>query len=424
MGSKFLFTILFLCILSSAGILFALFGKPVLWLCALGAVELFLMILLFRSVIMPASTAVRGMELMASQDFNNRLTYVGEHNADKIVTLFNSLIDKLRNERLHNLEQDSFLRRLIEVSPMGVLILDFNGKISMVNRSMAKITGIQNEEEMLGKTLESLPTDIARSMLNVPLGDKMILRRGDVRMYRCYHLSFVQTGFQRHFYLLESLTEEVKKAEREAYEKVIRIISHEVNNTMGGVKSVLELLHDSSDEQDIREVIESCDHRCDSMCSFISSYAEVVKVPEPVRSNVNINAEIENLVPFLKEMVHDGISVEFIRSCDCLWVSIDIALMQQVIVNIVKNAIESISDKGIIRIKTGVDSGHVWLEISNNGEPISEEVSYKLFSPFFTTKREGRGLGLTLIGEILNRHKANFSLRTGDDGITRFHIEF
>lgn len=424
MGSKFLFTILFLCILSSAGILFALFGKPVLWLCALGAVELFLMILLFRSVIMPASTAVRGMELMASQDFNNRLTYVGEHNADKIVTLFNSLIDKLRNERLHNLEQDSFLRRLIEVSPMGVLILDFNGKISMVNRSMSKITGIQNEEEMLGKTLESLPTDIARSMLNVPLGDKMILRRGDVRMYRCYHLSFVQTGFQRHFYLLESLTEEVKKAEREAYEKVIRIISHEVNNTMGGVKSVLELLHDSSDEQDIREVIESCDHRCDSMCSFISSYAEVVKVPEPVRSNVNINAEIENLVPFLKEMVHDGISVEFIRSCDCLWVSIDIALMQQVIVNIVKNAIESISDKGIIRIKTGVDSGHVWLEISNNGEPISEEVSYKLFSPFFTTKREGRGLGLTLIGEILNRHKANFSLRTGDDGITRFHIEF
>lgn len=424
MGSKFLFTILFLCILSSAGILFALFGKPVLWLCALGAVELFLMILLFRSVIMPASTAVRGMELMASQDFNNRLTYVGEHNADKIVTLFNSLIDKLRNERLHNLEQDSFLRRLIEVSPMGVLILDFNGKISMVNRSMAKITGIQNEEEMLGKTLESLPTDIARSMLNVPLGDKMILRRGDVRMYRCYHLSFVQTGFQRHFYLLESLTEEVKKAEREAYEKVIRIISHEVNNTMGGVKSVLELLHDSSDEQDIREVIESCDHRCDSMCSFISSYAEVVKVPEPVRSNVNINAEIENLVPFLKEMAHDGISVEFIRSCECLWVSIDIALMQQVIVNIVKNAIESISDKGIIRIMTGVDSGHVWLEISNNGEPISEEVSYKLFSPFFTTKREGRGLGLTLIGEILNRHKANFSLRTGDDGITRFHIEF
>lgn len=424
MGSKFLFTILFLCILSSAGILFALFGKPVLWLCALGAVELFLMILLFRSVIMPSSTAVRGMELIAAQDFNNRLTHVGEYNADKIVTLFNSLIDKLRNERLHNLEQDSFLRRLVEVSPMGVMILDFNGKISLVNASMAKMIGIHNEKELLGKTPESLASDIARSMLNVPLGVKMILRRGDFRMYRCYHLSFVQTGFQRHFYLLESLTEEVKKAEREAYEKVIRIISHEVNNTMGGVKSVLELLHDSCEDDDVKEVIESCDHRCDSMCSFISSYAEVVKVPEPVKSNVNLNEEIENLVPFFKEMAHDGITVEFNRNNDSLWVSIDIALMQQVIVNIVKNAIESISCKGMIRINTGVNSGHPWLEISNNGEPISEEVSYKLFSPFFTTKKEGRGLGLTLIAEILNRHKANFSLRTGEDGITRFHIEF
>lgn len=102
----------------------------------------------------------------------------------------------------------------------------------------------------------------------------------------------------------------------------------------------------------------------------------------------------------------------------------DAAMIQQTVVNIVKNAVESIRGEGKIVISAGSDRGHVWLDIANDGEPISEEVSKRLFSPFFTTKREGRGLGLTLIAEILRRHNARFSLLTGDDGITRFHIEF
>lgn len=394
------------------------------WIYVACAIAILLLILLLRSVIMPSNTAMRGMELIAAQDFNNRLTKVGEYNADKIVKLFNSLIDKLRNERLRNLEQDSFLRLLIDASPMGVMMLDFNGKVSMVNQSMLRITGIPSDTDTVGCDLEKLPTDLAHKMAEVPLGENRIIRRGDVRMYRCYHLSFVQTGFPRHFYLLESLTEEVMKAEREAYEKVIRIISHEVNNTMGGVKSVLELLHDGTDEDDVREVIESCDDRCDRMCSFISAYADVVKVPDPVLREVDLNKEIYSMLPFLKEMTGENISLEFNSPDRELKANIDIALIQQVIVNVVKNAVESIDGEGLVEITTGGKDGGVWLEISNNGSPISEEVSRKLFSPFFTTKKEGRGLGLTLIGEILKRHKANFSLRTGYDRITRFHIDF
>ncbi len=78
----------------------------------------------------------------------------------------------------------------------------------------------------------------------------------------------------------------------------------------------------------------------------------------------------------------------------------------------------------MIRIETGEARGHVTLAVSNNGIPISEEVSRNLFRPFFTTKRGGRGIGLTLISEILNRHGARFSLRTAPDGITAFRIAF
>lgn len=424
MKAKYLFILLAADILAAAVMLGVLSADKTQWLFLPLALAVVIMILLFRSVIKPATVATRGMELISEQDFNNRLTKVGEYNADKVVALFNAMIEKLHSERLRNLEQDSFLRLLVETSPMGVLTLDFDGKVSMINNSMLRILGIKDESEALGKDLGDLTTEMAPKMLAIPQGENMIIRRGDVRMYRCFHLSFIQTGFRRRFYLLENLTEEVMKAERQAYEKVIRIISHEVNNTMGGVKSVLGLLQDTVDDPEIKEVIESCDDRCEMMCGFIHAYADVVKVPAPVKRRVNLHQELEAMTPFLKELAGTDISLTLNDNEEELTVDLDIAQIQQVVVNIVRNAVDSITGKGNIDISTGIAADRVWLEVANDGEPISEEVSHKLFSPFFSTKKEGRGLGLTLISEILRRHEARFSLLTGSDGITRFKIDF
>lgn len=427
MKSKYLFSGLLLCLGDIIAMLCYL-PPHLAWLTHLAAaLAIVLLLLLWHSVLKPAQTVVKGMELIKAQDFNNRLRPVHEGESDKIVDLFNQMIDKLRNERLYNREQDGFLKLLIEASPMGVVMMNLDGKVEMINESFLRITGIGSPAEAVGKDVAGLPSILAAKMAGVALGENKIIRHGSMRMYRCYHLSFIRMGFPCHFYLLESLTEEVMKAERAAYEKVIRIISHEVNNTMGGVRSVLETLHDIIAEEELREVIDSCDDRCNQMCNFISSYADVVRIPEPLLVETDINEEVRKIVPFLHEMAGEDIAVSFTPSEETLKVSVDVALMQQVIVNIVKNATESISGKGSIKITTEAASsgnGNVLLTIANDGDPISEDVSRNLFSPFFTTKRDGRGLGLTLIGEILNRHKARYSLLTDPDGITRFRIRF
>ena len=380
------------------------------------------MLLLFRSVIKPAHTVQRGLDLIAAQDFNNRLNRVGEREADRIVKLFNTMIDKLRNERLLNMERERFMQLLVEASPMGVVILDFDHHITLVNPSFLKLTGLESEQEVLGLEVGELPSDLARRMAGVPLGESRQIRMGDTKHYRCYHLNFIQSGFQRHFYLIESLTEEVIKAERTVYEKVIRTISHEVNNTMGGVRSVMETLHDLTDSEEIREVIDSCNDRCCQLTHFISSYADVVRVPEPVKMPVELNGMLGEMMLFLKNMHPEEVELEFIPWRDEIKAEIDVMLMQQVLLNIVKNAVESISGTGRIELRAAQRNGRPVIEVNNNGEPISEEVGARLFSPFFTTKRQGRGLGLILVSEILNRHGASYSLRTGQDGITRFTI--
>ena len=385
--------------------------------------SLLLLFLLYRSVIMPAHAVKNGLNLIAAQDFNNRLTHVGELEADNVVKLFNTMIDRLRNERLLNMERENFLQLLVEASPMGILTLDFDNRITLVNPSFRKITGIDTSLDVNGLTLPQLPSPLVALMADVPLGESREIRLGDVSRYRCYHLNFMQSGFNRHFYLLETLTEEVMKAERSAYEKVIRMISHEVNNTMGGVRTTLDILRDCIDNDDMRDVVDSCSDRCEQMSRFINSYADVVRVPQPVMRDTDINTMIREMIPFLKTIVRENIDLTFEPLSTPANVPIDTSLMQQVIVNIVKNAAESIGGDGFIKIIiTRKSTDRTSVEVINNGEPITPEVTAQLFSPFFTTKPNGRGLGLTLVREILNVHSATFSLLTGADGLTRFTI--
>ena len=380
----------------------------------------------FRGVYIPQKAVERGMELINSQDYNNRLVRIGEPNADRIVALFNSLIDKLRAERLENKEKESLLSLLIDASPMGVVMLDFNERVSMVNKSFLKMAGYQKQEDFIGKKIKDLKCDLLPEILKIPLGKSEIIRKGNFRIFRCYHLNFIQEGFKREFYLIESLTEEIMKAERSAYEKVIRTISHEVNNSMGGVRAVMEIMDDITENPDIKKVIESCDNRCETMCNFIRDYAEVVKLEEPVLKTVGLTDEIDKMIPFLRQMLPENITLKYERPEIDSSIEADSSQIQQVVLNIVKNAAESISikDEGWIEIKIDSQNNKVTLEISNNGTPISEEISKQLFTPIFTTKPDGKGIGLTFVREVLNRHNAGYSLQTDSSGITRFTIIF
>lgn len=425
MKSNILFAVVFLCVVAMmAGCLWLPDGMR--WaVYAAGFLAVVFLGMLLHSVIMPKNVAMRGMELISAQDFNNRLVKTGEHDADKIVKVFNAMIDRLRSERLRKQEHENLMHQIIDTSPMGVMMLDFDRKISVVNPALLRLTGIDNATEIIGQRPDDVQNSLVKEMIGVELGKNEEIRDGDIRTYRCYHLNFIQLGFKREFYLLESLTEEVVKAERSAYEKVIRTISHEVNNTMGGVRTVLGMLAENCDDAEMTEVIESCDTRCCLLGGFVSTYADVVKVPEPVMREIDLNEEAGRLIPFVRMMTAGHIEIEFRPAAFPVKAMADSELLQQALVNIIKNAAESIhGESGKITIAVGIESGNAVIEVANNGEPIPEEVAQNLFRPFFTTKKEGKGIGLTLTSEILTRHHARFRLATDEDGLTRFRIKF
>ena len=432
MKLRIFFLLLALLLMVAWGLMFLIMPiKEVGWKFYLveGVITLSLIYLayFYRKVVKPLNTIANGMDLLREQDFSSRLKSVGQLEADRIVDIFNRMMQQLKEERLRLREQNHFLDLLISVSPMGVVILTFDGKVSMANKAALQFLEVDTEEDMLNKGMEDLKTPLAEEMSRLPKDTTETIRLSDSHIYRCSRLSFVDRGFAHPFFLIESLTSEVMKAEKKAYEKVIRMIAHEVNNSVAGITSTLDTVDDAlqtmDDTDDLREVMKVCIERGYSLSRFITRFADVVKIPEPQLEEVRLNDRISACERFLENICQDH--QVYLRMDLCEenpWVKIDTSLFEQVLINMVKNSVESIEKNGVITLRTSASP--VMLEVADTGRGISKEVETKLFTPFFSTKPNGQGIGLIFIREVLMKHGCSFSLRTYEDGITRFRIVF
>ena len=389
--------------------------------------SLFYLIYFYRKVVKPLNSIAGGMDLLQAQDFSSRLSPVGQREADHIVSIFNRMMNQLKEERLRLREQNHFLDLLISVSPMGVIILTLDERISMANKAALEFLDEGTEEDIMNKTMDELSGSLAEELNRIPKDTTVTIRLSDSRIYRCSRLSFIDRGFAHPFYLIESLTSEVMKAEKKAYEKVIRMIAHEVNNSVAGITSTLDTIDDAlqtiDDTEDIREVMKVCVERSYSMSRFITNFADVVKIPEPQKEEVHLNDRVTACKIFMENLCQNRDIDLHLELCEeNPVVSMDTSLFEQVLINIIKNATESIDTNGKIFIRTSASP--LMLEIGDTGKGISKEVETKLFTPFFSTKPNGQGIGLIFIREVLMKHGYTFSLRTYPDGITRFRICF
>lgn len=392
---------------------------------------LLILVWMYYSVVKSKAVVERGMDLLKAQELNNRLAKVGEIESDRIVSLFNKLLERLSEERLRVREQNHFLDLLIEVSPIGVAVMDFDGRISLFNDSFRELAGIATDN-IKGKRPGELRGDLIKQLSELKSGETRTFRIGDRQIYRGSHLYFMEKGFRKSFLLVEKLTDEVRKAEKNAYCKIIRTISHEVNNSVAGLNMYLEILGDDlslSEEQ--REVAVSCKERMENMSVFIGRFAEVAKLPAPEKRKVELNAMLEGMKYFLENVTMGKAELRYELCEEELMVMADRSQFEQVVVNIVKNAGESVASvsaentghKGVVVVRT-LKCDTPELQIEDNGAGISEEYAEKIFTPFFTTKKSGQGIGLTIATEVLTSHGFQFSLKTFNGGKTIFSIKF
>jgi len=389
---------------------------------------LILFVILYRRLIRPYKIIADGMDLLKEQDFSTRLRSISDSEANKLITVFNKMMDNLKEERLQVREKNHFLDLLIHASPQGVIILDFDDYITDINPAGLKLLNISDKNGLIGKKIKDTEINISNSLSKLQPGDDIVIRESGITAYRCVRSSFVDKGFNHPFILIEELTDELLKIEKKSYEGVIRMMAHEVNNSVGAVSSTLSVISDIFREDKDKELsyalpaVTASLERCQHLGKFVSNFAQVVKLPEPHQTDVDLNELVKSVEALTSiECQRRNIKLE-LQLCDekCIAFA-DAIQFEQVLVNIIKNAYEAIEENGIIQITTCLKP--LSIIISNNGPEISDDVAKNLFVPFFSTKPSGQGVGLMIVREILRNHHTIFKFHS-ENGWTKFEITF
>lgn len=382
------------------------------------SISLWFVYLFFR----PLRFIKSGINAIADKDFNVKFLPTDSETLNQLIDVYNKMIDNIRQERIYLQEQHFFLQSLIQVSPSGIIILDYDGHITDINPAAIQLLKLEDKAKQL--TLENIPflQEIAALKPNT---SKVITGLG-VEKLKCDVSQFIHRGFPRKFIMLQELSREFMETEKNAYGKVIRMMAHEVNNSIGAINSILNSTLDTAqiEDEDIAQSLKVAIGRNERLNQFMRNFADVIRLPAPQKEWLKLNELLLETARLLKSQA-DERQIKFFFDVPAFEVKLmgDKRQLEQALLNIIKNAMESIGQNGEVRFKL-VHQPRIKLTIADNGAGISESDKKMLFTPFFSTKPTGQGIGLTIVREILTNHEATFFLHTSKSHWTEFVIYF
>ena len=381
---------------------------------------------LYKELIRPLKMLMTGVEAIKDRDFNVKFLPTGKYEMDKLIGVYNGMIDQLRVERTRQEQQHFFLEKLIATAPTGIIILDYDNRIEGLNPKAEGLLHLE-EKAVKGKAVTDIHHPLLQQVATLRSGEARTLSVNGINTYKLQLSHFVDRGFPRHFITVEELTAEILEAEKKVYGKVIRMMAHEVNNTVGPVNSILQstlkaapFAEDRS--QALQHALQVAIHRNNNLNGFMRNFADLVKLPPLNRKQIDMHGLLRTVCDlFAIRAEENNIQFYFEFDSSPLMIYADEQQLEQALINVVKNALEAIGSNGTIRVQT--DAARSVVRIIDSGKGISEEEADHLFSPFFSTKRDGQGIGLMLIKEILRNHDFHFSLRTTEPHSTVFTIQ-
>lgn len=380
---------------------------------------------LVRNALSPVDLIRSSKTAFEDREFGTRLRHVDIPELDEVVQLFNGLLEELHEEQLKLGEQKGFFDQLLKATPIGIVIYDFDDNISNVNPAAEQMLQLDFLQLKQGK-LATQESVLAKAIVAHDLSRPALITLPDGKQFRVQQSVFYDRGFHRRFLMMEELTREMQAAERNAYETLIQMTSHEVNNTIGATNSLLQGCADyceqlnQQDREDFTSALQVVIGRNSRLAAFMQRLAQVVRLPAPDCQPADLRPMINNVhAMFAVELKSRNIHWKVIEE-NAAPVNLDPHLFEQVLINVVKNAYEAIDRDGTLTITLRNDE----LVIQDTAGRLSQADKQKLFKPFYSTKRHGQGIGLMLVREILHLHGFSYSLDCEPGQWTRFRIVF
>lgn len=349
-----------------------------------------------------------GLRAFRDGDFSMRLAAPPRDEVTAVKRLYNDVADLLRAQRTDVYQKELVLDTILQRTPMAVVLVDTVGRVAYSNTAARELLAD-------GKRLDGHRFSEVRERLAIPMRDALtnsgdaIVSVRTAEQDETFHLtqrSFRLNALEHRLILIERLTSELRRQEVAVWKKAIRVINHELNNTIAPISSLFhsaKLAQSMQRHDRLGEIYETIEERLAFLRTFLESYAQFARIPPPQRAPTTWQ-EILGDVRALYEFRAEGeLEMEVVA---------DRAQLQQVLINLLKNAHESGSAPQDIVVSVQRNVEGVVLRVSDHGAGMSEETLRQALVPFYTTKPSGSGLGLALCNEIIELHGGRMRLQS------------
>lgn len=371
-----------------------------------------------------------------SQTFNERRLGAS---FDELYRSFTDVTEIFRKVRAEREEQYRYLQTVVQHVGVGVITYLPNGDVEIMNTAARRLLEIGTSIHNLSALSTSHPELVDR-LLTMGPGERVLQKVGESQ------LSLYATEFKmqdRHLRLvsLQNIESELEEKEMEAWQNLIRVLTHEIMNSVTPIASLASTANDlladgtegyaSADPEvmdDVCMALKTIQSRSEGLLHFVQAYRNLTRIRTPELQVIPVTSLFQGIGDLLSPRMQEaGITFDTQVDPVDLEVSVDPELIEQVLINLVTNAIQSVENRGNARIRMAAerdDKRRVLIRVTDNGSGILPDVIEKIFIPFFTTRQEGSGIGLSLSRQIMRMHRGIIIARSAPDSETTFTLRF
>ncbi|SFD20236.1 sensor histidine kinase [Pseudoalteromonas denitrificans] len=376
-----------------------------------------------------------------SQNFDFKAVGTG---FDELGAAFNDILSKMNSARVIQEEKLRHIKAIVEHVPVPLISIYHDGKVMLWNNSARRLFGLNKIVNL--DDFKKFGGDFYKSLQNIVAGERRLINVNIDDMEHRLIISATEIIIakrQETLLSMQDIQNELAVAQLQAWQDLVSVLTHEIMNSITPVaslaKTAVDLVEDvklktqnapeiTEELDDVLGAVQTVARRSDGLMQFVSSYRRLTRLPKPNKKPTNLVTLFEHVKSLTTQnWQENNITFHMNIKPTGLDLCVDVDMIEQILINLLQNAVQAVShvyDAQIDMIAFLNSRGHVVIEVADNGEGIPDDIASQIFVPFFTTKKEGSGVGLALARQVMLAHEGKISVRDNEEGGATFSLTF
>jgi len=366
----------------------------------------------------------------------------GDDATKHFCTYLNESVNRLKNARKEKDSEHQFFKNIVQHVGIGILTFDDDGVIQIINTAAKRLLKIERAEKL--DDLNNVDPSLVESFKKLKTGGRELLqlKTGDETVQLSFFaIELTLRGKPMKLISMSNIQTELEEKEMKAWQDLVRVLTHEIMNSVTPISSLATVVEGELDTKiktenlqlskdeigDMHLSLHTISKRSAGLIRFVKEFKNLTHVPKPRLAEIEVKGLLEELTMLhKKELADNGVAVELKLQSDDLKVIADKTMIEQVLINLIKNAIQAFDNQPAKKIIIAAhdSDGHIIISVKDNGNGIDADALEKIFIPFFTTKKTGSGIGLSLSRQIMRQHGGQISVKSKLGEGTEFVLRF